>query len=72
MPSLVGSEMCIRDRFYVAEAFTGREGKYVKLEDSMKGFKKIIAGELDHIPERAFYMTGTIEEVLENAEQLKV
>ncbi len=58
--------------FHVAEAFTGREGKYVKLEDSMKGFKKIIAGELDHIPERAFYMTGTIEEVLENAEQFKV
>lgn len=58
--------------FYVAEAFTGRDGKYVKLEDSMKGFKKIIAGELDHIPERAFYMTGTIEEVLENAEQFKV
>jgi F-type H+-transporting ATPase subunit beta len=57
--------------FHVAEAFTGREGKYVKLEDSIKGFKKIIAGELDNISERAFYMTGTIEEVMENAEQFK-
>lgn len=57
--------------FHVAEAFTGRKGKYVKLEDSIKGFKRIIAGELDDIPERAFYMTGTIEEVLENARQFK-
>ena len=56
--------------FFVAEAFTGREGKYVKREDSIEGFKRIIAGECDEIPEQAFYMCGGIEEVFENAEQM--
>lgn len=50
--------------FFVAEAFTGREGKYVPLQDTIKGFKMIISGELDHVPEQAFYMVGSIEEVL--------
>src|SRR6187399_928810 len=55
--------------FHVAAQFTGRDGKYVKLEDTVKGFKEIIAGQHDDIPEQAFYMTGTIEEVIEAAKQ---
>ena len=51
--------------FFVAEVFTGSPGKYVSLKDTIAGFKGIIAGEYDHIPEQAFYMTGTIEEVVE-------
>ena len=57
--------------FFVAEVFTGTEGRYVKLEDTIKGFKKILAGEMDDIPEQAFYMLGGIEEVYEKAEELK-
>jgi F-type H+/Na+-transporting ATPase subunit beta len=53
--------------FFVAEAFTQRAGRYVKLQDTVKGFKMIIDGELDQIPEQAFYMAGSIEEVLERA-----
>ena len=56
--------------FFVAAEFTGRDGKYVKLSDTIEGFKKIIAGECDEIPEQAFYMTGGIEEVFENAKKL--
>ncbi|MBI3311941.1 MAG: F0F1 ATP synthase subunit beta, partial [Candidatus Omnitrophica bacterium] len=56
--------------FFVAEVFTGRAGKYVKLADTVAGFKKIIAGELDDVPEQAFYLAGTIEEVQANAEKL--
>ena len=51
--------------FHVAEVFTGRPGKFVKLEDTIKGFKGIIEGKYDDIPEQAFYMVGTIEEALE-------
>ena len=57
--------------FHVAEVFTGRAGKFVKLEDTIKGFKGIIDGLYDDIPEQAFYMVGTIEEVLENAKTMK-
>lgn len=57
--------------FHVAEQFTGRPGKYVKLEDTIRSFKQIIAGELDDIPEQCFYMCGAVEEVYENAEKLK-
>ncbi|MCK5075318.1 MAG: F0F1 ATP synthase subunit beta [Calditrichia bacterium] len=57
--------------FFVAAEFTGREGKYVSLKDTVRGFKMIIDGELDDIPEQAFYMAGAIEEVLENAKELK-
>ncbi len=57
--------------FFVAEEFTGTKGKYVKLEDTLKGFKMIAEGQLDHLPEQAFYMVGTIEEAQEKAEQLK-
>lgn len=56
--------------FFVAEVFTGREGRYVKRDDTVAGFKKILDGELDHIPEQAFYMRGTIEEVLEEHERV--
>ncbi len=55
--------------FFVAEQFTGASGKYVKLEDTIAGFEKILSGELDHIPEQAFYMKGSIEEVLAEAEK---
>ncbi|MEK6576858.1 MAG: F0F1 ATP synthase subunit beta [Nitrospirota bacterium] len=58
--------------FFVAEAFTGSPGKYVKLKDTIKGFKEIIAGKYDNLPEQAFYMVGTIDEVLEKAEKLGV
>jgi len=57
--------------FFVAEAFTGTPGKYVKLQDTIKGFKMIIEGQMDDIPEQAFYMVGAIEEVFEKAEKLK-
>jgi F-type H+-transporting ATPase subunit beta len=57
--------------FHVASQFTGREGKYVKLEDTIKGFKEIIEGKHDDIPEQAFYMAGTIEEVVEAAKKME-
>ncbi len=56
--------------FHVAEQFTGHAGKYVKLADTIRGFGEIVAGKHDEVPEQAFYMKGTIEEVLEHAEQL--
>ena len=52
--------------FFVAETFTGRPGKYVSLADTIKGFKMILNGELDNIPEQAFYMKGGIDEVISN------
>jgi F-type H+-transporting ATPase subunit beta len=65
-------ERFLSQPFFVAEAFTGSAGKYVKIEDSIKGFKKILSGELDDLPEQAFYMVGPIEEAIEKAEKLKV
>ncbi|MBN2428591.1 MAG: F0F1 ATP synthase subunit beta [Deltaproteobacteria bacterium] len=56
--------------FHVAESFTGSPGKYVKLEDTIKGFTEIVAGKYDDLPEQAFYMVGTIEEVQEKAQSL--
>ncbi len=56
--------------FHVAEVFTGSPGKYVSLKDTISGFKGIVAGEYDDIPEQAFYMVGTIDEVLEKAQRL--
>ena len=56
--------------FFVAEAFTGAEGKYVKLEDTIKGFSEIIAGKHDDLPESAFYMVGTIEEAVARGREL--
>ncbi len=56
--------------FFVAEAFTGREGRYVKLEDTIKGFKEIIEGKHDDLPEQAFYMVGDIEEAKEQGKKM--
>ncbi len=56
--------------FFVAQQFTGLEGKYVKIADTIKGFKEIVEGKHDDIPEQAFYMVGTIEEALEKAEKM--
>ena len=57
--------------FHVAEVFTGTPGVFVKLEDTIKGFKEIIEGKYDHIPEQAFYMVGTIEDVLAKAKKME-
>ena len=57
--------------FHVAEQFTGMQGRYVKIEDTVRSFKGIIEGKHDDVPEQAFYMKGAIEEVLEAAEKLK-
>ncbi len=57
--------------FHVAEAFTGRSGKYVKLEDTIESFERVTAGEFDHLPEQAFYMQGGIEDVMAEAERLE-
>ena len=57
--------------FFVAEQFTGTPGKYVKLEDTIKGFKGLIDGEYDDLPEQAFYMVGTIDDAIEQAKKMK-
>ena len=56
--------------FFVAEIFTGTPGKYVSLDDTIKAFKGILAGDYDDLPEQAFYMVGTIEEAVEKAKTL--
>ena len=56
--------------FFVASQFTGLEGKYVKLEDTIASFERVVAGEFDHLPEQAFYMVGGIDEVVEQAKRL--
>jgi F-type H+-transporting ATPase subunit beta len=56
--------------FYVAEQFTGSAGKYVRLEDTIRGFREILEGKHDELPEQAFYMVGTIEEAVEKAKRL--
>jgi F-type H+-transporting ATPase subunit beta len=56
--------------FFVAETFTGTPGKYVPLAETIKGFKGLVEGEYDHIPEQAFYMAGNMDEVIENAKKL--
>ncbi len=56
--------------FFVAETFTGQAGKYVSLKDTVRGFKGIVEGEYDHLPEQAFYMVGAIEEAVQKAETL--
>jgi F-type H+-transporting ATPase subunit beta len=65
-------ERFMSQSFFVAEAFTGQAGKYVKLEDTVKGFARLVSGELDHLPEQAFYMKGTIEEAIEAGEKMLV
>ena len=56
--------------FFVAEEFIGKKGRYVKLEDTIRGFAQIVSGELDSLPEQAFYMVGTIEEVKKRAKDI--
>lgn len=56
---------------YVAAQFTGRDGRYVKIEDTVRGFREILDGKHDDLPEQAFYMVGTIEEAVQSAEQLR-
>ena len=57
--------------FFVAEQFTGTPGRYVKIADTVKGFRGIVEGKYDDVPEQAFYMKGTIEEALQAAEKMK-
>jgi len=63
-------ERFMSQAFHVAEVFTGSPGKYVSLKDTIAGFKAILAGEYDHLPEQAFYMVGSIEEAAEKAKTL--
>ena len=56
--------------FHVAEVFTGSPGKYVTLAETIRGFKMIVNGECDHLPEQAFYMVGTIDEAFEKAKKI--
>ncbi|WP_018689934.1 F0F1 ATP synthase subunit beta [Ahrensia kielensis] len=63
-------ERFLSQPFFVAEVFTGAPGKLVALEDTIKGFKGLVAGDYDHLPEAAFYMVGSIEEALEKAQKL--
>ena len=63
-------EKFLSQPFNMAEVFTGRQGKYVSLKDTIRGFKGIIEGEFDSIPEAAFYMAGSIDDVLENAKSM--
>jgi F-type H+-transporting ATPase subunit beta len=57
--------------FHVAEVFTGSPGKFVPLKETLKGFKMIVNGECDHMPEQAFYMVGGIEEAIEKAKTMQ-
>ncbi len=57
--------------FAVAEQFTGIPGKYVKLEETVESFERVVAGEFDELPEQAFYMVGSIDEAVEKAKTLK-
>jgi F-type H+-transporting ATPase subunit beta len=64
-------EKFLSQPFFVAEVFTGAPGKYVSLEDTIKGFKGILEGEYDHLPESAFYMVGSMDEAIEKANKAK-
>jgi F-type H+/Na+-transporting ATPase subunit beta len=64
-------ERFLSQPFFVAEIFTGSPGKYVKLEDTIKGFKMILNGELDDLPEQAFYLVGDINEAIEKGKKLQ-
>ena len=63
-------ERFLSQPFFVAEVFTGSPGQYVSLEDTIKAFKGILAGDYDDLPEQAFYMVGKIEEAVEKAKTL--
>jgi F-type H+/Na+-transporting ATPase subunit beta len=64
-------QLFLSQPFFVAEAFTGREGKYVPLSDTIRGFREIVEGKHDDLPEQAFYMVGNIDETIEQAEKMK-
>jgi len=64
-------ERFLSQPFFVAEQFTGNSGKYVEVKDTVRGFKEILDGKHDDLPEQAFYMVGTIEEAVEKAAKLK-
>ncbi len=64
-------ERFLSQPFNVAEAFTGREGKYVALADTIRGFKELVEGKHDDLPEQAFYMCGSIEEAVSNARTMR-
>jgi F-type H+-transporting ATPase subunit beta len=64
-------ERYLSQPFHVAEVFTGSPGVYVTLEETIKGFQGLLAGEYDDLPEAAFYMVGSIEEVLAKADKMK-
>jgi F-type H+-transporting ATPase subunit beta len=64
-------ERFLSQPFFVAEVFTGSPGKYVSLADTIKGFQKILSGELDNLPEQAFYLVGNIDEAIAKAEKMK-
>jgi F-type H+-transporting ATPase subunit beta len=63
-------ERFLSQPFHVAEVFTGSPGVYVKVEDTIRSFKAIVAGEYDHLPEAAFYMVGTIDDAVKKAESM--
>jgi F-type H+-transporting ATPase subunit beta len=64
-------ERFLSQPFHVAEVFTGSPGKYVSLKETIRGFKGILAGDFDALPEQAFYMVGSIDEVIEKAKGMK-
>jgi F-type H+-transporting ATPase subunit beta len=64
-------ERFLSQPFFVAEQFTGTPGKYVELDDTIRGFKGILEGRYDDLPEEAFYMVGTIEDAVEKAKRLE-
>jgi F-type H+-transporting ATPase subunit beta len=64
-------EKFLSQPFFVAEVFTGSPGKYVSLEETIKGFKGILNGDYDHLPESAFYMVGDMNEAIEKAAKMK-
>jgi len=64
-------ERFLSQPFFVAEIFTGSPGKYVSLEETIKGFTMVLKGELDELPEQAFYLVGNIDEAIAKAETLK-
>ncbi len=63
-------EKFLSQPFFVAEQFTGMQGKYVTKEDTVRSFKELLAGKYDHLPEQAFYLKGSIDEAVEAAEQM--
>ena len=65
-------EKFLSQPFFVAEVFTGSPGKYVSVKDTIQGFKEILDGVHDDVPEQAFYMVGSIDEALEKQKQLRV